>query len=554
MEEDGVAWAVEVDSSARAFARRFTRHGNGRLAAAEVGYKQPGARAHRLLERAEIVVACLEEVELERRKGVPPLPVVRRKLTSSVARARERGGATAESVAALPHLEQAAEEFRRHHGFEDRELRAAPLPEIAGAISISPQGEVRGAPRPVLPRWRLAPVFQDLRKPSRYKALHGGRGSGKSHAFAELLVRRCVDKAPVRAVCIREVQRSLDQSVKRLIEDKIQALGVGSAFTVQADRILGPEGGRIIFQGMQNHTAESIKSLEGYDIAWVEEAQSLSIRSLDLLRPTLRKPGSELWFSWNPTRPDDPVDALFRAGPKPPRTTLIEVNYTENPRFPKVLQAELEWDRDRDPDKFQHVWLGGYQRTSEARVFKNWRVEAFETPADARFLLGADWGFARDPTVLVRCFLVGRTLHVDHEAYRVGCEIDRTPALFDTVPAARDWPIVGDSARPETISFLQRYGFPRLRAAQKGAGSVKEGVEFLKSCDILVHPRCRHLIDELALFSYRTDAKTGEILSELEERENHVIDALRYALEGQRSGSTYDASLSWVGSGTWGWR
>jgi phage terminase large subunit len=324
-----------------------------------------------------------------------------------------------------------------------------------------------------------------------------------------------------------------------------------AAFTVQADRILCPEEGRIIFQGMQNHTAESIKSLEGYDIAWVEEAQSLSKRSLELLRPTIRKQGSELWFSWNPTRPDDPVDALFRPGPTPPRTTLIPANYTENPHFPKVLQAEMEWDRDRDPDKHRHVWLGGYLRISEARVFTNWKVEAFETPAGAHFLFGADWGFARDPTVLVRCFLAGRTLFVDHEAYRVGCEIDRTPALFDTVPEARRWPIVADGARPETINYLQRHGFPRLRSAQKGAGSVKEGVEFLKSCDILVHPRCRHLIDELALYSWRTDPKTGEIQPELEDRENHAIDALRYALEGHRAGSTYDASMRWVGTGLW---
>ncbi|HMG51729.1 MAG TPA: PBSX family phage terminase large subunit, partial [Inquilinus sp.] len=297
------------------------------------------------------------------------------------------------------------------------------------------------------PPLKLARAFVRLKTPSRYKAVHGGRGSGKSHVFAELLVRRCF-AAPTRAVCIREVQRSLDQSVKRLIEDKIQALGLGAAFTVQADRILGPpgpggsQGGRIIFQGMQNHTAESIKSLEGYDIAWVEEAQSLSRRSLELLRPTIRRPGSELWFSWNPTRPDDPVDQLFRQGAPPPGTTLIEANWTANPRFPKVLKAEMEWDRDRDPDKYQHVWLGGYRRASEARVFRNWKVEAFETPPGPRFLFGADWGFARDPTVLLRCFLAGRTLHVDHEAYRIGCEIDRTPALFDAVPGARDGTII----------------------------------------------------------------------------------------------------------------
>jgi len=581
--EDGVAWAVAVESRERSFAKRFTWHGNGRLAALEVGYAKASSsscsRASRLLARAEILVACFEAVELRRRLGIPPRPEVRRKLTDLAERALGRRRATRRSVAATPSLEQAFEEFRRHHGIDGREpggeAGATPSPFQACGLgpSLSPGeregtgrsdspllgeepgaeggGRVRGcaaAPESLAPPpLRLPRAFRRLAKPSRYKALHGGRGSGKSHVFAELLVRRCFER-PTRAVCIREVQRSLDQSVKRLIEDKIQALGLGAAFRVQADRILAPRGGRIIFQGMQNHTAESIKSLEGYDVAWVEEAQSLSRRSLDLLRPTIRKPGSELWFSWNPTRPDDPVDQLFRAGRAPPRTTLIQANWTANPHFPKVLKAELEWDRDRDPDKFQHVWLGGYQRASEARVFRNWRVEAFETPADARFLFGADWGFARDPTVLLRCFLVGRTLHVDHEAYRIGCEIDRTPALFDTVPAARDWPIVADGARPETISYLQRHGFPRMRAALKGPGSVLEGVEFLKSCDILVHPRCRHLIDELALFSWRTDPRTGDILPVLEERENHAIDALRYALEGQRQSGTYDASLNWVGT------
>ncbi|WP_429228350.1 PBSX family phage terminase large subunit [Inquilinus ginsengisoli] len=395
-------------------------------------------------------------------------------------------------------------------------------------------------------------VFAGLLPPARYKGAHGGRGSGKSHFFAELLVRRCFER-PTRAVCIREVQRSLDQSVKRLIEDKILALGVGSQFKVQQAQILTP-GGRIIFQGMQNHTAESIKSLEGYDIAWVEEAQSLSARSLDLLRPTIRKPGSELWFSWNPTQPTDPVDALFRGPMLPPDALLVEAKYSENPHFPEVLKAEMEWDRRRDPDKYQHVWLGGYRRVSEARVFKNWRVEAFETPADARFLLGADWGFSTDPTVLVRCFITGRTLFVDHEAYAVGCEIDRTPALFDTIPGARSWPITADSARPETINYLQRHGFGNLRAAAKGAGSVEEGVAFLQSHDILVHPRCRHLIDELALYSYRTDPHTGELQRRLEDRENHVIDALRYAVENQRRGGTYDSSMRWVGTLGWTYR
>ncbi|MGK9170924.1 PBSX family phage terminase large subunit [Inquilinus limosus] len=533
-------WAIWVKPSWRRFAQHFTRFGDATLAAEHVGYRGSNARHQgvALMTKPGILLACFEEIERRRQcKGPAPHDDAVRKLIDAAAECLRPGAVKGRSARWLPNLQQAYREFCRDRGLTED--------------GLFPEEVVDAMPAPAaftLPPPDLAPAFLQLLERSRYKGVHGGRGSGKSHVFAELLVRRCVEAAPVRAVCIREVQRSLDQSVKRLLEDKIQALGLGPAFKVQADRILGPQGGRIIFQGMQNHTAESIKSLEGYDIAWVEEAQSLSQRSLELLRPTIRKKGSELWFSWNPTRPDDPVDQLFRGGPAPPGTVLIEANWTANPHFPKVLQAEMEWDRERDPDKYQHVWLGGYRRVSEARVFTNWRVEAFATPANAQFLFGADWGFARDPTVLVRCFLNGRTLHVDHEAYRVGCEIDRTPALFDTVPEARRWPIVADGARPETISYLQRHGFPKLRPAVKGGGSVKEGVEFLKSCDILVHPRCRHLIDELALFSYRTDPKTGEILPELEDRENHAIDALRYALEGQRKQyGSYDSSLKWVG-------
>ncbi len=163
----------------------------------------------------------------------------------------------------------------------------------------------------------MARVFAPLEQRGRYIGAHGGRGSAKSHYFAEKLVRRCVAMRGTHAVCIREVQKSLAQSAKRTIEGKIQTLGVGHLFDVQKAEIKTPGGGLIIFQGMQNHTADSIKSLEGYDVAWVEEAQTLSQTSLRLLRPTLRKPGSELWFSWNPKKPDDPVDDFLRGnGPR----------------------------------------------------------------------------------------------------------------------------------------------------------------------------------------------------------------------------------------------
>jgi len=381
------------------------------------------------------------------------------------------------------------------------------------------------------PRW-LTPLLE----PARYKGAHGGRGSGKSHAFAEMLVERCI-MAKTDAVCIREVQKSLAQSVKRLVEAKIEALGVGHMFDVQQSLIKGPYGGIIIFQGMQNHTADSIKSLEGFDIAWVEEAQSLSQRSLDLLRPTIRKPNSELWFTWNPSLSSDPVDVLLRGPVPPPDAMVVQANFRDNPWLPDVLRDELEYDRDRDPDKFAHIWLGEYQRNSEARVFRNWRVEEFDAPAGVTFRMGADFGFSIDPSVLLRCYIDGRNLYIDHEAWQIGCEIDRMPDLFMTVPEAESWPMVADSSRPETISYLRNHGFPKILSAVKGARSVEEGVEFLKSFDIIVHPRCQHVIDELTLYSFEVDPQTQLVLPKLADKNNHCIDALRYACEGVRRAS-----------------
>lgn len=399
-------------------------------------------------------------------------------------------------------------------------------------------------------------VFSPFLQPSRYKGAWGGRGSGKSHTFADLLVERCMLRKQTRAVCVREFQRSLEQSVKRLLEDKIIEHGLESDFRMLNTHIETPGDGIILFSGMNTQTAESIKSLEGYHIAWVEEAQSLSQRSLDLLRPTIREEGSEIWFSWNPRMKTDPIDQLLRGERKLDDAIVVGSTYRDNPFFPDVLRREMEWDRARDPEKYAHVWLGEYERHAESRVFKNWRVEEFETPikikvddpydanreVDNVFLFGGDWGFSVDPSVLIRCFVIGRKLYIDYEAYRIGCEIDHLPALFDQVPGSREWSIIADSARPETISYLQRHGFPRLDAAKKGKDSVKEGVIFLQGYDIIVHPRCVHVIDELTMYSYKTDPLTGMVIPVLADKKNHCIDSLRYALERLRDGFNYEAA------------
>lgn len=391
-------------------------------------------------------------------------------------------------------------------------------------------------------------AFSPLLTPARYKGAHGGRGSAKSWSFAASVLEWAVMCPGSRIVCIREVQLSLAQSVKRLLEDLIQRFDLGALFNILTTHIETPGGGIVIFQGMQNHTAESIKSLEGYDVAWVEEAQSLSQRSLDLLRPTIRKAGSEIWFTWNPRHASDPIDRFLRGpdGP-PPGTVLVDVSYRDNPWLPQELRDEIAWDQRRDPEKFAHVWLGGYERHSEARVFRNWTVEEFETLPDAAFLFGADWGFAVDPTVLVRGFVRERKLFIDASVYRVGCEVDDTPVLFDSLGdgMARRWPIVADSARPETISYMQRHGYPRIVGARKGPGSVEEGVSFLKSYDIVVHPRCHpSVVDELTFYSYKTHPLTGAIMPVLDDRKNHVIDSLRYMLEPLNV-PVADVSLTW---------
>jgi phage terminase large subunit len=161
-------------------------------------------------------------------------------------------------------------------------------------------------------------------------------------------------------------------------------------------------------------------------------------------------------------------------------------------------------------------------------------VDEFEAPAGTIFRLGADWGFSVDPTVLVRCYIEGRNLYVDHEAYAIGCEIDFLPDLFARVPESGKWPIIADSQRPDTIDYMQRHGYPKITNAIKGPNSLEEGVEFLKSFDIIVHPRCQHVIDELSLYSYKTDLLTGAVLPVLDDLNNHTIDALRYACEGLR--------------------
>jgi len=238
-----------------------------------------------------------------------------------------------------------------------------------------------------------------LLAPMRYKAAYGGRGSMKSHFFAELGIFRALQQPGFRMVCIREVQKSLKESAKRLLEDKIEKFQASGSFNITGDHIDTPGGGIILFQGMQDHTAESIKSLEGFDVAWCEEAQTMTLKSLEYLRPTIRKdatpdsPASELWFSWNPRHPTDPVDKFFR-GPNPPKNSIvIRTSHEDNPWFPDVLEEERLYDRKNDPHRYAHTWLGEYEPTAIGAIWDRQIIHENrreQVPEMGRILVGVD--------------------------------------------------------------------------------------------------------------------------------------------------------------------
>jgi len=241
-------------------------------------------------------------------------------------------------------------------------------------------------------------VFAPLLNPSRYKGAHGGRGSGKSHFFAELLIDDSLCNKGLRSVSIREVQKTLKESSKRLLEDKLIQFGLNEAdgFKVFNEVIQTPGDGIITFQGMQDHNAESIKSLEGYHRAWVEEAQSLSARSLSLLRPTIRAEDSELWFSWNPRRKTDPVDMMLR-GELPTGATVVRANWSDNPKFPMVLEQERLDCLRMTPEQYDHIWEGGYASVMEGAYFAKHLAEA-----KAQGRIGK---VAPDPLLALRAFV-----------------------------------------------------------------------------------------------------------------------------------------------------
>jgi phage terminase large subunit len=376
----------------------------------------------------------------------------------------------------------------------------------------------------------LPEAFQFLTEPARYKVAYGGRGSAKSWSVARVLCLLAASK-PVRILCARELQSSIKDSVHRLLADQIDALNLSARLEVQNAEIRGVNGSLFIFEGLRHNTTK-IKSMEGIDICWVEEAERVSEDSWKILVPTIRKPGSEIWVTFNPEQETDPTYTRFVKNP-PPDAIVRKVNHDQNPWFPIELRKEMDYDYRVDPDSAAHIWGGECKKIGDAQVLKGkWTIDDFTPEADWNGpYYGADWGFSQDPTTLVRMWIHKRNLYIEFEAYGVGVEITETPALFDNVPGSRNHTIRADSARPETISYMKRQGF-NIMAAKKGPGSVEDGIAHLRGYEkIIIHPRCKYAAQEARLYSYKVDKLTGDILPILLDANNHIIDAIRYGLE-----------------------
>jgi phage terminase large subunit len=395
------------------------------------------------------------------------------------------------------------------------------------------------------PRWS-----QFLFEPWREKVAHGGRGSSKSWTFARALISEADDHYE-RILCAREIQKSIEESVHRLLSEQIAAMGLSDVFDIQQRSIKHLiTGSEFIFEGLR-HNVNKIKSLEGLTKVWVEEAEKVSANSWEVLLPTIRKKGSQLYVTYNPDQEDDPTSKMYHKDSphRSPFAKIVEVNYDDNPWFNETeLPALMEYAYKVDPDAAAHVWGGKFRKASKAQIlYGKYVVDSF-TPKPGWLgpFFGADWGFAQDPTTLVKCWYdpATRDLYIEHEAYGLGVETQLIGKLFKSVPgsllmanvdgklvpAPQQHVIRADNSRPETITYVCHYGF-NVVGVEKWSGSVEDGIAWLRSCNrIVIHSRCHHAEEEARLYKYKIDPLTGDVLPIVIDKHNHIWDAVRYAM------------------------
>jgi phage terminase large subunit len=388
---------------------------------------------------------------------------------------------------------------------------------------------------------RLPKAYRGLTRAYRYKAFYGGRGSGKSHAFATALVAKAVN-APLRIVCAREIQSSLRDSVKQLIEDKINMLGVRNRFDCQTDITRGHNGSQFTYVGLWRNP-DAIKSLEGADIFWGEEASMFSERSLKIIRPTLRKPGSELWWSWNPEFEHDPVDRFFRGGPPPFDSLVKRVSWKNNPWFKNTpLNAEMKHDYATDPVKAAHIWGGEYVAAVENAYFAKQLADAKAEgrigalTADPLLRFRAFWDLGvNDSTAIWIAQFVGREVRV----------LNYQEAQGQPLAYYADWlrsqgygsalcVLPHDGARRDGLTalrfedHLREAGFEVETVANQGKGAAMQRVEAARRLFPAIwfnEEATRGGLKALAAYHERTDARRNIGLGPEHDWASHGADA-----------------------------
>lgn len=382
---------------------------------------------------------------------------------------------------------------------------------------------------------KLVPVFTKPRGSIRYRCAYGGRGSGKSFSFA-LMAAVWGYSEKLRILCTRELQVSIKESFHAELKNAIQSQPwLAAGYDVGIDYIRGKNGTEFVFRGLR-HNMSGIKSMAQIDLCIVEEAEDVPEHSWVDLEPTIRAPNSEIWCVWNPKRERSPVDMRFRVN-RPDNAAIVEMNYSDNPWFPEVLNEARKRDRQiMDGSTYAHVWEGDYLKNSDAQVLNGkWRVAEF-TPNAKRWggpYYGLDFGFANDPTAALVAWVNDNVLYIEYEAGRTGLELDDTGSyMTQRIPGIDKHVVRADNARPESISYLRRHGIPRITGVRKWAGSVEDGIQHLRSYkEIIIHPRCKETIREATLYSYKVDKHTGDILPMVVDDNNHYMDALRYAVD-----------------------
>ena len=382
---------------------------------------------------------------------------------------------------------------------------------------------------------KILPVLSPPLGTYRYRALYGGRGSGKSQSVAVIAaVWGYAEK--LRILCTREFQVSIPESFHAELRNAIERYPwLEAHYTIGRDFIRGENGTEFLFRGLR-HNSHAIKSLANIDLTIVEEAESVPEASwLDLEATVFRRPKSEIIAIWNPSLDGSPVDQRFIKNP-PEEAAVVEVGWQDNPFFPDGLDTLRRREQERlDPQTYAHVWEGAYLENSDAQVLHGKvRVAEFE-PGDNWDgpYFGLDFGFANDPTAAIKAWMHNDTLYIEHEASKVGLELDDTAEFVKArVPGIESHNVRADSARPESISYLKRNGLPRIQSVKKWSGSVEDGIQHLRSYrEIVVHPRCTETIRETRLYSYKIDRHTGDILTKVVDANNHLMDSLRYALQ-----------------------